>query len=64
MLNCREVTRLSSQASERKLSVLERLSLWQHTLMCRGCRNFRLQLDFLHRAAARYRSGLREDDGD
>jgi len=61
MLSCREVTRLSSEASERKLTLLERLSLWRHTLVCSGCRNFRLQMNFLHRAAERYRSGRRED---
>lgn len=62
MLNCREVTRLSSQESERVLSLRERIAMWQHTLMCSGCRNFRRQMAFLRRAAERYRSG-RPDEG-
>ena len=64
MLRRREVTRLPSEASERKLSLLERLSLWRHTLACSGCRNFRLQINFLDRATERYRSGRLEDEGD
>jgi hypothetical protein len=64
VLSCREVTRLSSEASERKLSLLERLSLWRHTLACSGCRNFRLQINFIRRATERYRSGRLEDEGD
>lgn len=54
MLNCREVTRLVSEAQERKLSVAERLSLNLHLMMCDGCKNFSLQVPFLRRAMRAY----------
>lgn len=62
MLSCREVTRLCSEARERKLTAAERLHLWWHTRRCDGCRNFRRQMDFLRLAAQRYRTGLRGDE--
>lgn len=61
MLNCREVTRLSSEESERELNVQERIAMRLHTMMCSGCRNFRRQMGFLHRATERYRNGGRPD---
>lgn len=57
MLNCKEVTRLLSEAQERKLSFYERVQLEMHLAMCKGCTNFRKQLDFLRMASRRYASG-------
>jgi hypothetical protein len=39
-----------SQAQDRKLSLGERASLQIHLALCRGCRVFSAQLDFLRRA--------------
>lgn len=64
MLNCREVTRLSSEESERELSSRERIEMWMHTMMCTGCRNFRRQMAFLHRAAERYRNGRPDEESE
>ncbi|MBK7664148.1 MAG: zf-HC2 domain-containing protein [Sterolibacteriaceae bacterium] len=61
MMSCREVTRLCSEAQERKLSPSERAHLWWHTRMCDGCRNFRVQMDLLRLAARRFREGMRDD---
>ena len=63
MLHCREVTRLCSEESERKLTIREQLALKMHLLMCKGCTNFRQQMRFLGAATARYRQGAidRED---
>lgn len=41
MLNCHDATRLMSESQERPLSILERMSLKMHLMMCSGCRNYR-----------------------
>ncbi|MBU0498576.1 MAG: zf-HC2 domain-containing protein [Gammaproteobacteria bacterium] len=53
MLNCKEAARLVSEGMDRKLGLGERLSLGLHLALCRGCRHFRRQADFL-RTACRY----------
>lgn len=58
MLTCKETSLLLSQAQERSLSRTERLALRLHLLLCKGCRNFRAQLDVLRIAIRRFR-----DDG-
>ncbi len=50
MLNCKEATRLISESQERKLSVLEAMSLRFHLLICSGCKNFSKQVPFLSKA--------------
>lgn len=63
MLTCKEATRMMSEAQDRPLAMGERLQLQMHLAMCRGCRNFREQMDFL-RAACRRFIGRRGNDGD
>ena len=53
MLTCKEVSRLASQGLDRQLGLGERVKLRLHLAICDGCRNFRKQLDLLHKAAAR-----------
>ncbi|OGA46908.1 MAG: hypothetical protein A3F74_03730 [Betaproteobacteria bacterium RIFCSPLOWO2_12_FULL_62_58] len=55
MLSCREVSKLLSEARERRLGLWERISLKLHLMMCGGCNNFRKQLDFIGNAIRRYR---------
>jgi hypothetical protein len=55
MYSCRDVSRLLSEARERRLGVWERMSLQLHLAMCTGCTNFRKQLDFISAAMRRYR---------
>ncbi len=64
MLTCKEATRMMSEAQDRPLSIGERLQLQMHLAMCRGCRNFRVQMDFLRTACRRYlgRRGSEEND--
>jgi hypothetical protein len=57
MRTCKEVSELLSQSQERALVPAERLSVWLHLLVCRGCANFRAQLAFLREAMRRYRDG-------
>lgn len=50
MLNCKEATRLISESQERKLSLLEKMPLKFHVMMCAGCKNFSQQIPFLSQA--------------
>lgn len=60
MLNCREVTRLVSEMQERRLSLIEKMSLNLHLMMCDGCKNFSLQVPFLRKAMKAYSERLDE----
>jgi hypothetical protein len=55
MRTCKEVSMLLSQAQERPLGYVERFGVMLHLLLCKGCTNFRAQLDFLRKAMRRYR---------
>ncbi len=60
MLNCREATRLMSEARERPLKSGEKLSLKMHVTMCSGCRNFGRQMQVLHQVIRAYAGGTDE----
>lgn len=64
MLNCKDATRLMSEAQDRKLSVAEKLRLEMHLAMCNGCRNFRRQMNFLRAACRRIVLGGEPPDDD
>jgi hypothetical protein len=51
MLNCKQVTRLVSQAMDAKLPWYQRLGIRFHLLYCVWCRRYIAQLRFLQRAA-------------
>ncbi|WP_018607819.1 zf-HC2 domain-containing protein [Uliginosibacterium gangwonense] len=53
-MNCREATRLMSEAMDRKLSAPERLSLRLHTAICSGCRNFRGHMSAMRQITQAY----------
>ena len=53
MLSCKDATRMMSEAQDRKLGAGERLQLEMHLALCRGCRNFRQQMEFLRAACRR-----------
>lgn len=61
MLNCRQASRLISEAQERPLSLPEKIALKMHVLMCAGCKNFSLQVPFLSKAMRAYAQGKDED---
>ena len=56
-VNCRKAAQLLSQARERALRDDERKALEHHLGECLHCRDFRSQLDFLHKAAKLFASG-------
>lgn len=43
-----------SEAQDRNLKAGERVSLELHLAMCKGCRNFKQQINFLREACRRY----------
>lgn len=45
---CQELTRLSSESLERKLSLRERLSLFLHNTVCVWCKRYDGQLKTIH----------------
>ncbi|MDP2107698.1 MAG: zf-HC2 domain-containing protein [Rhodocyclaceae bacterium] len=53
MLSCKETTHLLSAAQDRPLDLGERFALKMHLLMCQGCTNYRMQMDFLRQACDR-----------
>jgi len=63
MLTCKEVSVLLSQAEDRELGPIERLSLETHLKLCEGCRQFQKQLGFLRRAVRRH-PALRNEDSE
>lgn len=54
MLSCKEVTHLLSDGQDRKLTLGERINLEMHLAMCKGCSNYRKQMEFLHKACRRF----------
>lgn len=54
MLNCKQATKLMSEALDRRLDLSDRAALRWHALICKGCRNYRQQLRLLRQACADY----------
>ena len=54
MMNCRDATRLMSEAQERPLLITERMSLKLHVIMCNGCHNFKDQMNTLRSITRAY----------
>ena len=53
LLTCKEATGLVSQGLDRRLRVLDRISLRLHLLVCDGCSRVAKQLPFLRKAMQR-----------
>lgn len=50
MLNCKEYSQLVSEGLDRPLSLLDRVSMAMHRLMCPPCNMIRKQIDELRKA--------------
>lgn len=59
-MNCREATQLMSASQERELSLPERMSLGMHTMMCKGCYNYKQQMGTLRTISRAYAKGKNE----
>lgn len=62
MINCRNATRLLSEAQERPLSFTKRMLLNLHVVMCSGCQNSKDQMDTLRLMARAYAKKKDEHD--
>lgn len=54
-ISCREATRITLQAEDRRMPLAERLSLRLHRGICGNCRRFARQVRLLRQASARWR---------
>ena len=52
--NCREATRLQSEALDRPFGLGQRIGLRIHLVLCKWCRRYGKQIDFLRSAAHRH----------
>ena len=50
MLNCTQVTELSSQKRETPLPLSKRIAMRLHLIICDRCRRYEQQLNFIHQA--------------
>lgn len=50
-MTCQELTRLASQAQDRPLSLVQRLRLRLHAMVCVWCHRYLKHLEFMHHAA-------------
>lgn len=66
MLNCKQISELSSRELEEPLPLGDKMQVAAHVMMCSGCRNYRRQLFTLRRAARDYAAGraLSTEPGD
>ena len=62
MLNCKNATRLMSESQERPLSIIERMSLKLHMMMCSGCSNFKEQMGVIRSMTRAYAKGKNEQE--
>ncbi|MGH7599491.1 MAG: hypothetical protein ACREOI_24310 [bacterium] len=51
---CKEVTRMASEAMERKLPLRQRLDMRLHLLICALCMRYVKQLQFMHDAVQQH----------
>jgi predicted anti-sigma-YlaC factor YlaD len=54
MLNCKQAAALMSQGMDKELTLLQKMSLRLHLMMCNGCRNFNKQLAFLRQTCREF----------
>ncbi|PCJ18547.1 MAG: hypothetical protein COB02_10415 [Candidatus Cloacimonadota bacterium] len=50
MKSCEEITKLVSQALDKKLNISESISVRLHNLICKVCKTNEKQMKFLHKA--------------
>ena len=51
MMSCKKVSELLSTSLDRPLSFSERLGLFAHSLICKGCMHYKQQMLFIHTAS-------------
>lgn len=61
MKSCAEITKLLSESQDRSLLFVESLESRTHLMMCRGCRTYKKQLQFLREVVRGYTGGRVEN---
>lgn len=61
MKTCAELTQLLSEAQDRELSFADKWATRTHLMICKGCRNYEKQLNFLREAVCGYAGGRADD---
>ena len=61
-VNCKQVSRVASQAMDRPLTLKERFGMWLHLGICDPCRQFVAQLRLLRRIIRERSESAVEDD--
>lgn len=54
-ITCREATRIVLQGEDRRMPLVDRLSLHLHYRICSNCRRFARQVGLMRKASARWR---------
>lgn len=60
MITCKEATFLISKKQQDKLNTIEKMQLKMHLLMCKYCRRFSIQVNFMTRAIQRLKDKVEE----
>ena len=63
-MNCKQATRLMSDAQERQLSIKEKSFLKVHVVMCSACHNFGDQMKLLRGLSKNFAKGNDKDRND
>ncbi|PCH63864.1 MAG: hypothetical protein COC09_04575 [Gammaproteobacteria bacterium] len=53
MLSCQQVAQLTSRAQSENLSLLQRLKIKFHLMVCKGCQHYCHQINWLHQATTK-----------
>lgn len=53
MMSCKKVSQLMSASLDRPLSFSERLGVFTHSLVCKGCTHYKKQMLFIRAASHR-----------
>jgi len=61
MLNCKTVTKLLSEAQDRKLTLREKLLLKMHFVPCSACQEYASQMQTIRQIARAYTKGMNEN---
>lgn len=61
MYSCEQASKLSSRAMEEPLGRLQRVQLSLHLMLCRNCKNFSRQIEFLRRTSRKLPEAIEKD---
>ncbi|MCF6175080.1 MAG: hypothetical protein L3J71_04895 [Victivallaceae bacterium] len=54
MSKCKEISKLISDSMEQKLPLKQQLGIWLHLIMCKKCREYRIQMMMVRQVIGKY----------